>query len=484
MGVLDRVNAAHAETRMAIGGVPWRPWDSSYVRFDVGGPVHPTRAGDYGGTIEHALRLQPVYSSIKILAEGVAQLPIKQYREVLDRRIKMPLGQLLTKPSAYINRFDWLFQYISSAGLTGTAWGLITSRDGYGYPTTIEWLPPDLVTVTDSEPYNPANAKIYYAGKLIPREDLLIIRAFTVPGRTEGISPVRYFQLLIESGIDALSYGADWYKAGGFPPGTFQNSQYEVDDEQSAQIKRKLVGAMQRREPLVYGRDWEYKPISVPPNEAQFIAAMQLNASQIAAIYGVPPWRVGGVRGDSMTYSNVESESLNFVVDSLDPWLTRFEAAMVDCLPAQQVCQFDRNARLRMTPETRFSVYKTARDAGILTVNQILEMEDLPPLKAGGVGDDPLPLEVLVAMARGIKEIPKSFEPLVTESPADQLQREQALVLAQEAQQNPAAPTPPVYPEPAKTPGPGSPVPSPGPAPKTTFKPPATAGSNGNGSHG
>jgi HK97 family phage portal protein len=442
VGLLSRVNAALAETRAF--GVPWEPWTDPLVRFDVGGPVHPSRAGRAG--IDAALRLQPVYSSVRILAEGAAQLPIRQYRDTGDRKIKMPLGQLLTKPSAYLNRFDWIFQYISSAALTGTAWGLITARDGYGFPTTVEWLPPDRMFAEDSEPFNPAKTRIYFAGRQVNRNDLLIIRAFTVPGRTAGISPLRQFQLLIEQGVDALAYGADWYKAGGFPPGTFQNSQYEVDDQQAAMLKKRLVQSMRRREPLVYGRDWEYKPISVPPDEAQFVQAMQLNATQVASIYGVPPWRVGGTRGDSMTYANVESEALEFVTDSLDPWLYRFEAAMEDCLPAQQSAQFDRNARLRMTPETRYGVYKTARDMGMLTPNEIRELEDLPPLQ-GGIGDDPLPLEVLVAMARGIKEIPKSFETLVTESPADELAREQAVTLAKEAAKAPAAPPPPVYPE-------------------------------------
>src|SRR5215467_3379698 len=118
MGALDRVNAALAESR-TIGGVPWRPWDDPYVRFDVGGPLHPSKVGAYGG-IDGALRLQPVYSSVRLLAEGVAQTPWQQYRDAGDRKVKMPPGQLLAKPSAYLNSFDWKFQYVSSAGLTGT----------------------------------------------------------------------------------------------------------------------------------------------------------------------------------------------------------------------------------------------------------------------------------------------------------------------------------------------------------------------------
>jgi HK97 family phage portal protein len=415
MGVLDRVNAAYAEARSspaeqrAIAGVPWRPWDSPWTRFDVGGPLHPSRQYGAGG-VDGALRLQPVYSSVRLLAEGVAMLPIHQFRDLGDRAAKMPLGQLLSKPSAFINRFDWLFQYVSSAGLQGTAPGLITARDGYGYPTTIEWLPPEDFHAEDSKPWNPARTRFYFAGRQIARENLLLVNAFTIPGRTLGISPLRYFQLLIESGVDALSYGADWYKSGGFPPGTFQNTQYEVDEEQSAAIRRKLVAAQRNREPLVYGRDWEYKPVSVPPNEAQFVQAMQLNATQIAGIFGVPPYRVGGTRGDSMTYSNVESENLGFVTDSLDPWLVRLETALADCLPQAQYAEFNRNARLRMTPETRWTVYRAARDIGGMNVDEVRALEGMDPLPRPKDADDYdgqdfTPLQIQVAAARGIKEI-------------------------------------------------------------------------------
>src|SRR5262249_62143687 len=110
MGALERVNAALAESR-TVGGVPWRPWDSPAWTFGIGGPARPSQAGTIG--LEGALRLQPVYSSIRIIAEGVAQTPLQQYRDTGERKAKMPLGQLLRKPSAYLGLFDWLFQYIS-----------------------------------------------------------------------------------------------------------------------------------------------------------------------------------------------------------------------------------------------------------------------------------------------------------------------------------------------------------------------------------
>ena len=406
MGVLDRVNAAFTESR-SLGGVPWRPWDSPYWRFDVGGPVHPSRAGVTGQ--DGALRLAPVYACVRIIAEGVAKLPVDQYRDTGKRPIKLAPGQLLAKPSAYLRPFDWKVVGLTSALLHGMGYGYITARNNYGYPVSVEWLPPALVTVIDSQPFNPAQARFFYAGRPIAREDLWIIRGLSVAGQTEAISPLRAFQMLIEAGHEALAYGSGWYKSGGFPPGTFQNTAYEVEDEQSAAIKAKLVNAQRRREPLVFGRDWTYTPISVPPDQAQFINSQQLTATQIAGIYGVPPERVGGTRGDNLHYSSDEQSSISLITETLDPWLVRFEEAFGESLPAQQYAMFDRDARIRHDITTRYNVYRTARDIGILNVNEARELEGKEPLPKPSDptdydGTDWTPLQIQVAAARGLKE--------------------------------------------------------------------------------
>jgi HK97 family phage portal protein len=387
----------------------FRPWDDAYVPFGAGGPRHPSRQAGTGG-VDSALRLSAVYACVRFLAEGVAKLPLHQFFSIDDATPKkMALGQLLSKPAVFLNTLIWLYQYVTSGALQGNAYGLITARDGYGNPTGIEWLPPEDVFVEDSKPWNPAAAKFFFAGKFVPRAQLLHVPAFTVPGRTAGISPLRAFQMLIESGLDALAYGADWYKSGGFPPGVFRNTQYEVDEDQSDKIRAKLVRAQRRREPLVTGVDWEYKPVTVPPNEAQFVEAMKLNANQVAVIYGVQPRRAGGIHGDSQTYSNTEMDALSEVTDSLDPWLVRLETALADCLPANQYAQFNRNARLRMTTETRYGVYRIARDIGLMNVDEVRALEEMEPLPRPSDptdydGQDYTPLMIQVAAARGLKE--------------------------------------------------------------------------------
>jgi HK97 family phage portal protein len=409
MGALERVSAAYADRAeaRAIGGAPWTPWRDPYVRFDVGGPVHPSRSGGTGQ--DGALRLAPLYSAVRLIAEGVSKLPVKQYRDAGARTVRMPLGQLLAKPSAYLRPFDWKLVGMTSALLHGMGWGYITGRDGYGYPVSVEWLPPQLMTVIDSKPFNPARAEFFYAGRPVAAEDLFLIRGLSVAGQTKAISPLQAFQMLIEAGHEAQAYGTGWYRSGGFPPGTFRNTQYEVEEEQSNVIKAKLVAAQRRREPLVFGRDWEYTAITVPPDQAQFIESQRLTATQIAAIYGVPPERIGGSRGDSLTYSTQEQESISLITDTLDPWLVRFEEAFTEALPQPQYAEFDRDARIRHDITTRWNVYRTARDIGGLNVDEIRDLEQREPLpKPRGDqdydGSDYTPLQIQVAAARGLKE--------------------------------------------------------------------------------
>jgi len=233
MGLIERIQASRTEQRV-ISGVPWRPWDNPYWRFNAGGPVHPSRSM-YGK--DEALGLPALYSCVRLLADSLASLPLKTYIKppgsVHAARYEGP--SLFDKPSVTGTLYDWLFVAMTSLLLHGNAWGYITGRDGYGYPTGIEWIPPEDVAVMDDEtqPWNPLRARIYAYGRLMDRSELFHIRAFTVAGRTEGISPLRAFALTVTSGLEAQRYGTSWYASGGFPPGTFQNQEIEIDADQA-----------------------------------------------------------------------------------------------------------------------------------------------------------------------------------------------------------------------------------------------------------
>jgi HK97 family phage portal protein len=397
-----------------IGGVPWRPWDSPFWKFSQGGPIHPTRA--YYGKDE-ALGLPALYACVRLIADSLASLPVKVYTRSPrgDRSaIRYTGPTIFDAPSVTGTLYDWIFTMMTSLLLQGNAWGFVTGRDGYGFPTGIEWIPPEDVNCVDDEmqPWNPLRTRIYIYGRLTDRSELFHIKAFSLAGRTEAISPLRAFAMTVLAGIEAQRYGTDWYRAGGFPPGTFKNDQVEIDADQAETIREMLVATMRRREPLVHGADWTYTPITVPPSEAQFVEAMRMNATHMASVYGLPPDRVGGTRGDSLTYSTQEQGTLQ-IIESLRPWMVRAEHAFFSLLPQNRYVRFDSDALLKTDLKSRTEIYYQQRKMGLRTIDEIRDLEDLEPL-ARGVGNESIPLDVIVAMARTTRGIPTSLMPQLT----------------------------------------------------------------------
>jgi HK97 family phage portal protein len=365
-------------------------------------------------------------SDLSLIRSPASRYPIKVYRRLDDGSSKriyssMLLGDDVSGGGPQVPgeaRYDWIFSGTVAALLHGTGWGYITNRsgipgsDGLGLPTGIAWLPNDRISVMDNEqqPENPLKARIYYKGHEVNRSDLITLKAFTVPGRVEGISPLRAFASLISQGLQALEYSHTWFDSGGFPTGTFQNISEEVTEQQARQIRSQLVDTIRMHQPLVYGRDWDFKALSVPPNEAIFVTGMQLNATQIAAIYGVQPGRVGGTRADGLTYSNVTQNQLDELQTTLRPWLRRWESLLTSLLPSTQYAKFDVDEYLRMDPHTRNEVYQIQRNIGTRTANEIRDDDDRSPLQSG---DDPIPLLMLERMASTTRSLPKSVMPLV-----------------------------------------------------------------------
>lgn len=350
------------------------PWDAQLPFNQMPGLL-------YGGEMSQsrALALAPVYAANRVLADTISTLPLKSYRKVGEDRIPITMPPLFANLQADGQLVPWLYRAVTSLGLRGNAYGWIIGRDGYGYPTQIEWLNPSDVQADE----RPGETGWFYQGRPIPRADIVHIPWFVLAGKRCGLSPIASFANTIGVGLQAQAYASDWFGAGGFPPGTFKNVEQTITQTQADEIKGRLGAAMRSREPLVYGRDWDYSPISVPPEEAQFVETMKLTANQIAPIYGVQPEDIGGTSGDSMTYANVEQKAINRVMFGYRPWLVRFEAVFASILPAQQYVLFNADALVRADLQTRWNVNKIRWEMGAVSIDEIRAQEDMPPLPNG-----------------------------------------------------------------------------------------------------
>ena len=133
----------------------------------------------------------------------------------------------------------------------------------------------------------------------------------------------------------------------------------------------------------------KYTPISISPNEAQFLETRKFQIDEIARIFRVPPHMVGDLEKSS--FSNIEQQSLEFVKYTLDPWVARWEQAMVRALltPEEKkkyFFKFNVDGLLRGDYQSRMAGYATARQNGWMSANDIRELENLDriPTEAGG----------------------------------------------------------------------------------------------------
>lgn len=357
---------APVETR-TVDTVPWN------VGGSLGGPAV---------TQDRALALAPVFAAARIIAGTASTLPLKAYRRLGDERQPMTsLPQLFDQLATAGQLRPWVHRCVTSLVLRGNAYGLITARDGFQFPTRIEWMNPSDVRCDDT--LSTIRPRWFWRNREIPAEDVVHIPWFTVPGKTEGLSPLGAFATTINTGLYAQAYGSDWFENGGIPPGTFQNVEQPVVDQVAADtIKARLVSAIRTRQPIVYGKDWKYTPITVPPNEAQFVETMRLSATQIANIYGLPPEDIGGQRGNSLTYTTVELNQLERVL-AVREWLVVLEHAFAALLPDRQYVRFNADAIVRADVKTRWQVYGVALDKGVMNRDEVRALEDLPPLPDG-----------------------------------------------------------------------------------------------------
>lgn len=157
----------------------------------------------------------------------------------------------------------------------------------------------------------------------------------------------------------------------------------------------------------------KYTPISISPNEAQFLETRKFQINEIARIFRVPPHMVGDLEKSS--FSNIEQQSLEFVKYTLDPWVIRWEQALYRTLLSEEekktvFFKFNVDGLLRGDYQSRMQGYAIGIQNGFMSPNDCRELEnlDLIPDELGGnkymVNGNMLPLTMAGAAFANIEE--------------------------------------------------------------------------------
>ena len=133
----------------------------------------------------------------------------------------------------------------------------------------------------------------------------------------------------------------------------------------------------------------KYTPISISPEQAQFLETRKFQINEIARIFRIPPHMIGDLEKSS--FSNIEQQSLEFVKYTLDPWVFRWEQSMQRALLSmdekkEYFFKFNVDGLLRGDYQSRMNGYATGRQNGWMSANDIRELENLDriPEEEGG----------------------------------------------------------------------------------------------------
>ena len=368
-----------------------------------------------------SMQMTAVYSCVRILSEAVASLPLNVYRYTdtggKEKAIDHSLYRLLhDEPNPEMSSFIFRETLMTHLLLWGNAYAQII-RNGKGEVIALYPLMPDRMTVDRD-----SNGRLYYKYRksnddaptmesgvvsLAP-SDVLHVPGLGFDGLV-GYSPIAMAKNAIGLAIAAEEYGSKFYANGAAPsgvlehPGTLKDPTRVRDSWNST-----FGGSSNSHKVAVLEEGMKYTPISISPNEAQFLETRKFQINEIARIFRVPPHMVGDLEKSS--FSNIEQQSLEFVKYTLDPWVIRWEQALYRTLLTEEekktfFFKFNVEGLLRGDYQSRMQGYATARQNGWMSANDIRELEDLDriPAELGGdlylINGNMLPLESAGAFA-------------------------------------------------------------------------------------
>jgi len=206
-----------------------------------------------------------------------------------------------------------------------------------------------------------------------------------------GYSPIAMAKNAIGLAIATEEYGSKFFANGAAPSGVLEHPGTIKDPTKVRDAwMSQFGGSSNSGKVAVLEEGMKYTPISISPEQAQFLETRKFQINEIARIFRVPPHMVGDLEKSS--FSNIEQQSLEFVKYTLDPWVVRWEQSIQRTLLSPEekkryFVKFNLEGLLRGDYQSRMNGYATARQNGWMSANDIRELENLDRIPAEEGGD-------------------------------------------------------------------------------------------------
>ena len=373
---------------MALPG--WPAWDDRWY----GGASYPNASG-INLTADTAMRASTVFACVRVLAETVGSLPLPLYEALGEggrRRAKEQglYSVLHDRPNEWQTSQEWREMLTGHVALRGNGYCYIKSGPR-GFVDQLIPMHPDRVKPellpTNRMRYRyrtPEGTDTFYS-----QDEIFHLRGLS----SDGISGLSVIGLMREAAALSLTletYAARAISQGVRPsgvlehPGALKNT--EIAKRLRDQWNETYAGAANTGKTLILEEGMKWSQIGMSLLDAQFLEQRKYQVTEIARIFRIPAHLVGDL--ERATFSNIEQQSLEFVMYTMMPWFVRWEQVIARDLivdPSRYYAKFLVDALLRADTKSRYEAYAIGRNWGWLSADDIREKEEMNPLP-GGLG--------------------------------------------------------------------------------------------------
>lgn len=394
MDIFTRARAAlSAFTAAWSGPGDIRQWPG-FIRH-----IGPTNAGmtvdDYV-----AQSLSAVWGCVSFLGDSMAQLPIGLYRkdgavrtEVTDH----PVAALLARGfNLDLSTTMGVYTGQTQIGITGNTYLRIV-RGANGEPEALYFLDPygTKPVLVEDAPYDLIQQyDTTYRGRSFTYapEDIVHIVGHTTRG-VFGVSPITAAREAIGLGLAQEKFGSKFFgndaKSGGFliqPADTNARSKRQRQDAMASGDGDGQGGPDLAHRPKVLDPGVKYIPVTISPEDSQFLESRAFQVAEICRFYRVPLVFMDSSAATAWG-SGIEHLKIGFVEFSINPLVSRWTGELTRKLLTDKEraeglrVEMNSAALLRGDMESRGEYINKRILNGSLTRNEARGME----------GDNPLP---------------------------------------------------------------------------------------------
>ena len=343
-------------------------------------------------TEELLLSIPAAYDAINAILNPIKTLPLIFYRQISEKEKKRispdEVGINLQNPNEFQNQVEF-FDFMGR--------NLLIYHNAFA-----EFISDNAGNILGYIPFHPDNVSVvkHTTGFAYRVQNEMNVR-FIPPDRMwhiksgpydkdglMGRGPIVTHQETLSAAREVRAYGARFFKNDAQPGGVIQ-VKGKINAEGARNLSktwRQAQGGKNKHRTAVLEEGSEYKQFDIQNDKAQFLETRKEDVIDIARIWNVPPHRIKALQ--DATYSNIEQQSTENTVHSLEPWFTLIETSIKSNLIGLDnniFAEYNVLGLLRGDIKARYEAYAKARNWGWLSVNDIRVLESMNPI--GDEGD-------------------------------------------------------------------------------------------------